>query len=59
MITCRCYGKEHKFKTQKEGVMFFLQCCCSCDPNSSEAGRYMHILRQIDAGLTFCTDEDY
>lgn len=58
MIKCICYKTEHKFKSTQEAQSFFMSAYYGCDSKSSEAGRYLNILRQLNDGQTVCIDLD-
>ena len=54
-----CYNKIHEFNNKKQALDFFSDCFRSCDPSSSEAGRYMYIIQQILNNEQNITDERY
>lgn len=55
-IICVCYGKEHKFKTRKQAMDFFLECMACSD--GSERDRYVNIYLELKSGKNYCTDGD-
>lgn len=59
MIKITCYGQTKEYKTKQEAMEFFIDCFRSCDPASSEAGRYMNIIQAIMDNETNITDEEY
>ena len=56
MIVTKCYGKEKQWATKEEAIKFFIECAlCS---EGSERDRYMTILKKLDNGLDYASDED-
>lgn len=53
-----CGGKPYEFGSTQEAYDFFMDAVCSCDPQSSEAGRYLSIIQRIRNGNPYITDKD-
>ena len=58
-VRITCYGKTYDFESNKKALDWFMDCFNSCDPSSSEAGRYMYIIQAIMRKETNITDEGY
>lgn len=59
MIKVTCYGKTDTFKSKKQAIAYFMEGVYSCDPNSSECGRYMYIISELMAGAKEVSDVNY
>lgn len=59
MIKIICYGKEYTYKDKQEAFNYFTDCYRACDPQSSEASRYIYIIMQLADGKTYITDEEF
>ena len=59
MIKIECYGQTTEYPTKQKAIEFFMDCFMACDPQSSEAGRYMYIVQEIMAGKKNITDRNY
>jgi len=57
-IIVMCGGKPYEFGSTQEAYDFFMDAVCSCDPQSSEAGRYLSIIQRIRNGNPYITDKD-
>ena len=55
-VTVTCY-RQTETMTRKEAIDFYREGMMSCDPGSSECGRYTSIFFQLMEGLTEVTDE--
>ena len=54
-VICSTYGREKKFKSREDAIMFFKECVmCS---EGSEQSRYVSILMQLMNGDKYCSDE--
>ena len=56
MITVKCYGSTRQFETKEQAIARYYNCLLNSD--GSEQRTYADILRQIESGCTYCTDED-
>ena len=59
MIKVTCYGDQKLFKSKRQAINYFMQGVYSCDPNSSECGRYMYIISELLAGAKEVSDVNY
>ena len=57
-VTVVCYNQVRLFKNSQEAFNFFVDCFRHCDPNSSEAARYMTILQKLLENKIYITDEE-
>lgn len=51
-----CGGQTFSFATSQEAFDFFVDCFRNCDPESSEASRYMTIIQKLMNNETNVTD---
>ena len=58
-VKITCYGQTQEFDTNKKALDYFIDCFRGCDPESSEAGRYMYIIQKLMDNETEITDENY
>ena len=56
-VTITCYGKT-KVWNRIDALSFFLVGMASCDPGSSECGRYTKIYTELKMGKTVIKDLD-
>ena len=56
-ITVVCYGTPKTFTSREEAKDTYLDYITRCE--GAERERYIHVLLQIERGLTLCTDEDW
>jgi len=56
-ITIICYRTPKTFTSAEEAKDTYLDYINRCE--GAERERYVHILLQIERGLTLCTDEDF
>jgi hypothetical protein len=59
MVKVTCYSKTKTFKTKKQAIAYFMEGVYSCDPNSSECGRYIYIISKLRAGEKEVSDVNY
>lgn len=52
-----CGGQTFLFATSQEAFEFFVDCFRHCDPESSEASRYMTIMQKLMNNEINITDE--
>lgn len=55
IVHITCYGKEEDTPRDK-AIEFYTLAVASCDPNSSECGRYVKILTGLRAGDKVVSD---
>jgi len=55
-VTIICYRKKETMK-RKDAIDFYLEGMMSCDPGSSECGRYTTIYCQLMEGNKQCSDQ--
>ena len=56
MITTVCYGQMKNWNSREEAIRFFKEGIANSE--GSEQERYTRIVMQLEAGKTYCTDEE-
>ena len=56
IVKINCYYKE-KEMPREQAIKFYMNCLLGCDPQSSEAGRYVCVLQGLQSGLKVVFDD--
>ena len=55
VIVTKCYGQERVWYDRDKAIDFFCECYCASE--GAEQQRYSKIIKQIEEGLGYCSDE--